>query len=291
MSPDFRFNEIDIVTTRNSLRKFLDFCAGRRQDNFRVNLSIIENTLFIEQYNVINMAQGTGWGHSFEKVFTKYPPGLERSTTHDRFLQYPIGDMNCLVGFEVDACYEDNNGEAGRVQTEVEGLQRELKHLSLDTSSLSAAPSNAVGECWMPPPSPHLPPGTKTMPQPTAAEMKTCKLGKSGITAYLSQLWFGRTTWLIVAAHKEGTITNTKITDVTTRLMQWEIERQQDLRKLAAFLAEVREAIQKSGKRKCSLIYEKGGIGEPNTIKLFEVTMTETEKAVPDQAFIGQFWS
>jgi hypothetical protein len=28
MKPDFRFNGIDVVTTRNSLRKFLKFCGG-----------------------------------------------------------------------------------------------------------------------------------------------------------------------------------------------------------------------------------------------------------------------
>jgi len=288
MSPDFRFNKIDIVTTRNSLRKFLKFCTGGRPDSFRVDLSIVKNTMFIEQYNVIDMTQGMGWGHSFEKAFTKYPLGLEGSTTHDRFLQYPIGDLNCLVGFEVDACYEENDDESG--------LQDGLERLSLDNPGPSTALPKAVGKCSMPPPSSRLPPGTKIMPQSTAAELKTCKLGKSGITAYLPQLWFGRTSWLITGSHNQGTFTTTTITDVSSRLAQWETERQQDLRRLAAFLAALREAVRKSGKPRCCLMYEKipmpeGGIrGGPNVVKLFAVKPTSTEKVVPEEAF-SQFWS
>ena len=288
MSPDFRFNEIDIVTTRNSLRKFLEFCTGRRQDSFRVNLSIVNNTLFIEQYNVINMAQGRGWGHNFEKTFTRYPAGLEGSTTHDRFLRYPIADLSCLVGFEVDACYEGNEAESTQAQTEVEGLQDGLERLFLNKPGPSTVVAK-VGECSMLPPSPRLPQGTKKMAQSSAAELKTCKLGKSGITAYLAQLWFGRTRWLIVGSHDQGTIVTNTITDVSSRLMQWEAERQQDLRKLSAFLAELREAVRKSGKTRCCLMYEKGILGGPNLVKLFAVKSTKVEKVVPKEVF-SQFW-
>ncbi|KAK0648462.1 hypothetical protein B0T16DRAFT_324280 [Cercophora newfieldiana] len=288
MDPDFRFNKIDIVTTRNSLRKFLDFCSGRRPDSFRVNLSLVENTLFIEQHNVINMAQGTGWGHSFEKAFTRYPPGFESSTTHDRFLQYPLGDLNCLVGFEVDACYRGDGSEPTQVQPDIEELQDGLGEISLNDSATPLP--NTIGKCSMPRPSPHLPAGTTIMPQSAAAELKTCKVGKSGIAAYLPQLWFGRTSWLIVASHKEGTFINTKIMDVASRLTQWEVERQDDLRMLAAFLAAVREAMRKCGRTRCSLMYEKAGVGSPNVVKLFNANITKVGRVVPEEAF-HRFWS
>src|SRR4051794_20911785 len=49
MRPGFRFDDVDVVVNRNSLRKLLDFCHGRAKDSFRIDLYMVHNTLIIER--------------------------------------------------------------------------------------------------------------------------------------------------------------------------------------------------------------------------------------------------
>ncbi|KAK3332868.1 geranylgeranyl pyrophosphate synthetase [Cercophora scortea] len=269
MRPEFRFNDVDVVTTRNTLRKFLDFCHGRTQDAFRVHVSLVRDTLFIEQYHVRPMTrQSTGWGHNFEKAFTEFPPGLQGSTSHDRFLRYPIGELNCVVGFEVDACYEDSASRKRDAQSELEAPQDGLKEFSLSNMD-----------------SKDLVPEGKIMPQSTAAELKsTSKPGKTSISNYLPQLWFGRTSWLIVGSHNEGTFVETKVTNVDQRLKQWEMGRQEDLRKLVTLLAEIRGALRGRGGQRFAVVYEKHGTSR--ILKMYKVV----DQNVVGESVVGQFW-
>ncbi|KAK0369742.1 hypothetical protein CLIM01_12900 [Colletotrichum limetticola] len=91
MNPSFRFDDIDILVNRNSLRKLLDFSAGRSQDSFCVILHLVHRTLVIERCErtareLISGSKNSGWGRNFERIFTKYPLGLEDSTAYHRAL-------------------------------------------------------------------------------------------------------------------------------------------------------------------------------------------------------------
>ncbi|KAK0706115.1 hypothetical protein B0T26DRAFT_837000 [Lasiosphaeria miniovina] len=252
MSPGFRFSDVDVVVTRNSLRKLLDLCARRSQQSFRVTVSVVHGTLFVEQYDSAFMAfQSAGWGHSFERAFTAFPPGLEASTSHDRFLRYAIGGLNCIVGFEVDACYRERNGngsgDGATVDDALKTMRAGMYALALGNhlAPQAASPSGITAK-------------ERTMPQSTAAEIKSSG-GKSrtGISAYLPQLWFGRTPWLIVGSHNEGTVTQIRITNVEDSFARWEADHQGELRRLAALLAELRDAVERHGGRGCAAIYDK----------------------------------
>lgn len=280
MSPDFRFNDIDIVTTRNSLRKLLDFCSGRALNSFRVNLFKVRDTLFIEQYDAINMSSSyTGWGHSFEKTFTRYPPGLTASTSHDRFLRYPIGDLDCVVGFDVDACYEPKSDEPGGCGEEpLEALQTALDKLAVEVPT-----NNETAEAAVEPP-PQIA-QAKMMRQSTAAEIKT-KANQTSIGAFLPQLWFGRTPWLIMAAHTEGTFREIKITNAAAHFERWETDHQTELRKLATVLADLREAVRRNGGRGCAAVYEKDS--GSRVIKIFPLAKGKAN--LPDEMF-RKFWN
>ncbi|KAK0732260.1 hypothetical protein B0H67DRAFT_549859 [Lasiosphaeris hirsuta] len=309
MSPDFRLDKVDIVTTRNSLRKLLDFCSGRSQQSFRVNISLVKNTLLIEQYDTAFMAfQSTGWGHNFEKTFTRFPVGLEASTTHDRFLHYPIGDLNCVVGFEVDACYEGNLGNDDKPAEATDGplelVQAGMERLQLSfkteagpsdskTKSTTASPTTSRARSKLP-----FTTNTKIMPQSTAAEIKSRSKKPGGTVApYLPQLWFGRTPWLIVGSHTEGTFHHISVTNVTPLLERWETEHQAELRKLAALLAELREAVRGGGDgdgngngkakegQRCAVIYERSGAAK--VIKVY--ALGKGEVVVPDEGYL-RFW-
>ncbi|KAL0929522.1 uncharacterized protein CTRU02_215421 [Colletotrichum truncatum] len=132
MNPSFRFENIDILVNRNSLRKLLDFSAGRLQDSFRINLHLVYQTLVIERCErnareLISGSKNSGWGRNFERTFTTYPTGLEDSTSHHRALRYQLGDLACVVRFEVDACYEQLSECSGS-----DSPERAMERLALD---------------------------------------------------------------------------------------------------------------------------------------------------------------
>lgn len=267
MNPSFRFDDVDVLANRNSLRKLLDFCAGRRQDSFRINLHLVDRTLVIERCErsareLIRGYQNAGFGRTFEGAFTKYPPGLEDSAAHHRVLRYQIGNLSCAVRFEVDACYKPKEKEGD----EAEVLASAIQQLSMGDSA-----GESQGGL--------LPQGTVPMAQSLAAEIKTASKPK-GPGMFMPQLWFGRTPWLIVGRHSDGCFEQIKITDTKSHFADWEGKQQTNLRKLAAVLAELREAVEANGGGNCVAICEKlKGTGPP-VIKVFPSTVAR--KAVPD---------
>ncbi|KXH40824.1 hypothetical protein CNYM01_13940 [Colletotrichum nymphaeae SA-01] len=274
MNPSFRFDEVDILVIRNSLRKLLNFCRGRRQDNFRLNLYLVHRTLIIERCEktvtkLTGGSQNSGWGRNFERTLTRYPPGLEDSTAHHRALRYQLRDLTCAVRFEVDACYQREVEEGGTSQS----LARAMSRLQTDDSqgrnaSASQQPTQRV-----------------PMAQADAAEIKTAARRKSS-GAYMPQLWFGRTPWLILGQHTNGTFEKLDITDTAAQFASWEETHQLDLRKLAAVLAQLREAVRENGGKFCIAIHEKA-IATSNT-KVYPSCVAK--EAVPEK-LKGELWS
>jgi len=79
------FAEIDLVTNRNSLRNLLNFASGEVYENFRIDLDIVQSTLFLTRHeeSTEELVQGTfsqGYGHNFEKYCTVHEEGLAEST-------------------------------------------------------------------------------------------------------------------------------------------------------------------------------------------------------------------
>ncbi len=112
MNPSFKFEDVDVVTDRNNLKKLFNFASGRARDSFRIDLEMVQNTLFMTRRDrntrsFIHMSKHPGFGHNFERAFTTSEPGLEDSTGHHRVLRYALGHLNCVVRFEVDACCKE----------------------------------------------------------------------------------------------------------------------------------------------------------------------------------------
>src|SRR2546421_3858542 len=105
MKPDFNFGGVDLVTNRNSLRKLLHFASGRPQQSFRIDIKLVQSTLFLTRREkktreVIRKAMSAGYGHNFERAFTKPLDGLEDSSGHHRIVRYRMAALNCVVRFE-----------------------------------------------------------------------------------------------------------------------------------------------------------------------------------------------
>ncbi|OHW90520.1 hypothetical protein CSPAE12_10784 [Colletotrichum incanum] len=230
MNQDMSFDDIDIVTNRNSLRKLFEFCASRSQESFRLNLHLV-----LRKAN-------------YEKASVKFPLGLEDSLGHHRTLRYSLGALSCAVQFEVDASY-DPDGEGA---THLDTLTLPMEKLSIQ----GAQP----GEVKEPPKGLQVETtyvGARVMRQSTAAEIKST-INKKAPGQCMPQLWFGRTPWLIIDHHTKGTFDKTKITDAAAKFGDWEMTHQTTLRKLVTVLAELRDAVRKNGGRHSAAVYERG---------------------------------
>ncbi|KAK5662395.1 hypothetical protein OQA88_8305 [Cercophora sp. LCS_1] len=279
MNPTTRFTNTSIIVTRNSLRKLLDFCSNKSQDSFRINMSLVQNTLLIEQHDSKYMAsQNQGWGHSFERTFTRFPAGLESSTAHDRFLRYKIGHLECVVGFEVDACYHAPNNTNLDDAIDLENLSLgETMGKGTGKGPMKQKVSTEKGVMGK---------GAdmEVMPQSTCAELKSTARKSKPLNAILPQLWFGRTPWLIIGSHTDGTFDKITVTDAAAHFKQWETERQVELGKLAAVLSELRDAVRMNNGEGCAAVYEKGSYAR--VIKVYAV---EKGRVVPGE-IARRFW-
>ncbi|KAI1498341.1 hypothetical protein F5X99DRAFT_420649 [Biscogniauxia marginata] len=266
MKPQLCFDDVDVVVNRISLRKLLDFCEGRVRESFRINLSLVGDTLFIERCerslrSFIKRSHVPGYGRSFEEAFTKYPRGLEDSIGHHRVIQYPLGDLNCVVQFEVDACYQG----------------QDFSSPLIDQLTISDRPEGNTTYIKQPETR------GRVMPQSMVAELKS--KSKLGSSMYMPQLWFGRTPWLIIGHHTQGIVDEVKVVDAAARFLAWETKHQTELRKVAAVLSQLREAVRKNEGRNCSAIYLKHSL--PRSINIFPLALQTSP--LPEY-LVGKFW-
>ena len=78
MRPEYRFDAIDVLVNRNSLRKLFDFCHGQNQGSFRIDLYTVQDTLIMErcEKSTVELLRGSdrsGYGHNLEHSCTKLP--------------------------------------------------------------------------------------------------------------------------------------------------------------------------------------------------------------------------
>lgn len=302
----YSFDDIEVLTNRNSLRKLLDFAAGRGQDSFRIDLYMVGGrTLVIErrERSVKEMIRGSvaGFGHNFEEVSTIPPKGLEdaQSSQHHRVVSYKLGNVRCAVRFEVDAGYglppavvsptahESASGKGkARAGGGAEGLVQALGNLSLDQTKPKVSPTSRPFQATDSNSALVIRRGDAAIPQEHTAEIKTrAKPGSIGKS--MSQLWFGRVGYLITAFHQNGNFGRVDITPMAERLRGWEETEanQTALRKLAGLLARLRELVEATPGKSCVAVCER--LTRPPVLQLFE--MTPHKRPLPDEV-IGKFW-
>ncbi|PVH92136.1 geranylgeranyl pyrophosphate synthetase [Periconia macrospinosa] len=250
-NPDMRLDEVDIIVNRNSLRKLLDFVSGKQQYAFRMDLHMVKDTLFIcrRERNFGSLVHGPhdpGFGHSFEDAFTKTEEELKSSGGHHRVIRYRLGQLNCIVRFEVDAYYEDSD-ESNSASTSPQALEDAINlmaHLDLN----QAPPQSAMKGATM-----VVRRGTFV----SSSKLAEIKLGKSA--GAIPQLWFGRTPHLLTGKHDGGVVNSTRHTHEGLRFGEWEADNQDKLRKLVSLLAELKRVVSKTqGKAAILLCRHKG---------------------------------
>ncbi|KAI4692886.1 uncharacterized protein J4E88_001256 [Alternaria novae-zelandiae] len=288
MKPNVVLDQVDIIANRNSLRKLLDFSAGRRLDTFCMGLHMVGNTLVVSRkernaQQMIHGAPNAGYGHNFEKAFTMPDHGMGNSSSHHRVIRYHIGPLDCIVRFEVDAYYNDPDVVLG-------SKSEQLIDEPIETTSAAMAQLNIVGS---------LPAQFNTRKNPAdkptivvekgnfvdpskLAEIKAKKVAR--LTEALPQLWFGRTPFFMNGNHDKGTVRSVSISHAEKEYPRWEEANQGRLRKMVSLLAELRDAVARTKERAAVLVYdEKGG-----PLKVF--AMKKNHGVLPSET-IAKHWT
>lgn len=237
-NPNIRLDNVDVVANRNSLRKLLDFAAGRRQYPFRMDLHMVGNTLFVSRKEksaraMINGSINSGYGHSFETVFTIPQTGLSRSSSHHRVVRYNLGCLDCVVRFEVDAYYETNQPEdiATAAEVRINDMATALANLSTGPLRGDVVTRGIARVIYK----------GKPMVPATLAELKVRKIERPNQA--MPQLWFGRIPYLITGKHVTGVVHSISCVHAKQNFESWEKTNQETLRKLASLLKELKRVV------------------------------------------------
>ncbi|KAI8215674.1 hypothetical protein K4K48_005247 [Colletotrichum sp. SAR 10_66] len=242
----FTFDSVDVVVNRNSLRQLFEFVKGSKKDSFKVQLHLVNDTLFItrrEQRNqfIVDSSQCrfNSWGHAFEEECTEHAPGLEGSLSHHRAIRYQFGDLRLVVRHEVDATQPpaDALATGEPSSTSVQPGDTREREQGSGKEHTSDHPKNGKEKQKT-----KVQRGGKGNPPSDLVEMKARP--KMRLSGTLDQMWFGRTPHLINGVHTQGEFQEIKYTDCEPLFKEWEDNNQPILAKLAELISRLRQEVR-----------------------------------------------
>ena len=287
MRSSFDFTAVDLLTTRNNLRTLLNFTSNKVPDSFRIDLHMMRDTLVMIRHErskrqIIHRSQNWGYGHTFQAAFTTPEKGLEDSLGHYRIINYVLGDVNCVVQFEVDAWYE-----AGETRTPIPSV--------LDESLLSSITNVSLGESA---PQKHaLPASTdlsvfqhgRNITSSKLAEIKTRGPNTLPMKRFMSQLWLGRTPYLLVGRYEKGNgvFNRVEIVDAAANFPEWEKQNQNALRTLSGLIAALKRITRETDDGSCIITCDQ--TIKPPRLEIYAPSKKGNIFNLPEE-FIHMFW-
>ncbi|KAF8417924.1 geranylgeranyl pyrophosphate synthetase [Tirmania nivea] len=248
--PSFDLNKVQIITDRNNLRKLFEVVCGEKHRDFEIAVEIVNNTaLFtrLEQCTseLIGRQEFRGYGHEFEKEFTKYPSSVNGSTGHHRIVSYSFGGLNMVVRFEADGALPPARNPVG-ITKGTPARSSGLILPDLSSLSLEGRPPRTT-----PASSGHGTPASTSrlavmkagelVPQDRILEIKTRAEHRAiGIPECMPQLWFSDTRNLFIGLHNRGTFRTINKYQVDEKMTsQWEKLHERQLGQLVDLLGKI----------------------------------------------------
>ncbi|CAG9998602.1 unnamed protein product [Clonostachys byssicola] len=273
MNPQMKFNDIDIICNRHSLRNLLLFCGGTKYlRSFRINLRLIQNTLLFETHDTRPFLEA-GFGRAFENAARTCPAEWKEGVSHYRALRYPLGELSCVVRCEVDASHSGTEEPSWTSPPNGPDLGELSRNFENSANIRSQNESETMRQA-----------GLKH--QAMAAEIKSVAFYTSP-SRWMPQLWFGRTPWLVCGTHSNGTFHEVTATNPGAFFHTWEDENQIELQKLVMVLKHLRAITRNSGEGQYAAIFQAGPQSRAREIKVFRTT--KRWQALPEP-LISKFW-
>ncbi|KAG9187330.1 hypothetical protein G6011_05201 [Alternaria panax] len=300
MSPDTRFNDVDIVINRTIVLNLIKFLKGASFQEFHLHLDFERNTLFVGRQvrNAKCRSERNSYCRNFEKAFTESE--IDGATSHHRMLKYKFGSLTLVVRHEADA-YDptimtprDPDAPPGIHPSfplddhGAETMQDE--DLRATSPEITPSPGDAV---------PSFTPATivllqgKVVPQHQIMELKSNTSSRP-----LDQMWFGRTpTYCLGGKHNaafdgrykrrdirvKGVTQKGDTTDNHRGFENWEAGNQEVLQRLVTLLQLLRKTVEEKTEHQSAVLVAMSG----NDMKVFETK--KRVGALPKQ-MVERFW-
>ena len=239
--PSFDLNKVQIITDRNNLRKLFEVVCGEKHRDFEIAVEIVNNTALFTRLErctseVIGGQEFRGYGHEFEKEFTKYPSSVKGSTSHHRIVSYSFGGLNIVVRFEADGALPpamDPTRSSEQILLDLSSLRMEDGLPPTTLAPSDQGPTSASRLAVMK--------AGEPVPQDRILEIKTRAEHRAiGIPECMSQLWFSDTRNLFIGLHNRGTFRTINKYHVDEGMnSQWEKQHEKQLGYLVDLLGKI----------------------------------------------------
>ncbi|KAL4063769.1 hypothetical protein J3A83DRAFT_969411 [Scleroderma citrinum] len=251
---NFRYQELDLVTDRNNLRKLLRCINQQHDEAFRIDVDLVGKTCLLTRRDEVTketITEFRGFGHEYEKAATKPRRGSEAEVGHHRIVTYDFGGLRVLLRYEVDACTESKSDDSD--------LLTSFSSLTIGdqrpTSQQDLAYVNRFGIRVK------LTNPRSVVPQSRVIEIKTRSSHRTldWKEAY-PQLYLSQTPYLYLAKHTKGSFHPVEKINLNGQaVIPYANEAKGAMSKLEVLLGSILKAVRKQGEGKpLSLVYSEG---------------------------------
>jgi hypothetical protein len=261
MQPNYSLLPIQLVTDRNSLRKFYDFVSGTKY-GWCMEAELVKDTLFLtrwekDTHKIITGSINSGSGHEFEKAFLKFEKGLEESSSHHRIAEYEIGGMKWVVRYEADGYFYDSATTVNDSLL-VDQTSKSFETLSLQTDSqrinLEGVKVIKRG---------HL----VALSSIIEVKSETNNSGGPRLQKKIPQCWFSQTDHVFVGTLRGGLAIKVDRAEMSNYFEDWEQKHQGNLKKLVGLIKRLQQvAIEVEGGKFCIIFDSRSS---PRGLKIF----------------------
>ncbi|KAL0932638.1 geranylgeranyl pyrophosphate synthetase [Colletotrichum truncatum] len=237
MHPDSLTRKVNLVACGSTLGNLLRFVQGKERP-FRMLVEVVGSTVHLirrENSPTETIDDVRGYGHTFPETYTSWDVDVRGSASHQRVLRYDFGGLSCLVRYEGDGYLKNklmsSSGYAEREVGTGEGTVEELI-ASLGGNKVSQTSPGSSSQLQMQS-------GGFKVPQSAMFDLKTRSSRRKGhdfLGEELPRMWVAQIPNFVLAYHDRGTFNDIQIMDVSTKIKEWEKEKNEELSRLAALL-------------------------------------------------------
>lgn len=254
-------NEIDIFGCGSTFGNLMRFA---RQENkaFRMLVEPVGDTIFLIRRE--NSPQETiqdvrGYGHSMPEAYTTWQKDGKGSATHQRIIQYRLGNLKCLVRFEADGYLPDLSPDApqtpakelstGNITSTDDDLTGMLGDSAIRPKLPKDAPLSAKAGGWV-------------VPQSSLFDLKTRSRKRQGedfLAEQLPRLWITQVPNFILGFHERGKFTDVQVKNVSNEVETWAEKNRASLKRFAAVLLKILDFARQMSQGRLELTYSGSG--------------------------------
>ncbi|KAG6114820.1 hypothetical protein E4U14_001190 [Claviceps sp. LM454 group G7] len=246
-NPSFDVRSIDVISDRHNIRKLLSFIDPGSDayncEKYTIRLELVGHTLLLcrhEKAMTRYIGRNQYLGHGFEFIKAYTASQIDDSAGHFRIVSYRFCGLNFLICHEPDGFVSPEN----EADVAYEGL---LDRSKSPTRSRNERPPSTAD--------PNLENVIvrhkgETVPLESLFDIKTRTKGKGLRFRHIApQLWLSQTSKLVRAFHQGGHFQKPRVEDVGEKLQKWELDNQENLRKLGALIGRIIRVMKGHGGR------------------------------------------